>query len=593
MKKLLVPMALLLLFLAGCSGNGKQPLETVQTEQTEPAGIYVPGSAIETQTSAAVTLYEPAAADYYGMAAIGDHLLLISGEEQTCLSLYSGMACSMTQQVEISADLRDGVWQLTDTGFAYYDAFNRQAVFLDSQLSEFLRVDMPQEMQGLPAFSSDGSEVFYCAGQEIRGLDVERGISRLIKSHACASQTLKGVYFDGKLLECEMQTEDGKTVRLFISSENGQSKGQQTGIQTLYTYENRFCAQRLDGTVSQFLMGTDGVATAQLNTDDQTLVGGLPLGGALGYSEMPDGLQLRWYDLESGKKTVEVLLPETGVPTAVWADRWSGSVWLLVDQTILRWHIQTSAVLDETSYLGTVFTAESPDELGLDGVQERVDDINDHHGISIRIWKDAVQTSDGHTLEMEYQVVAFEKALDQIEPVLSLFPEKFLRKSVNNKLRICLVRSVAGEDEAIQFWNNGNAYIILPIGADLEQQLLLNLGYIVDVHALGNSPMLDDWESLNPEGVGYSATVEPEKTWLEGENRVFADAQSVVSVADDRARIFWYAVQADNGEMFQSPVMQAKLLLMCQAIRDAWRLERSEETFLWEQYLQESIAYVK
>jgi hypothetical protein len=37
--------------------------------------------------------------------------------------------------------------------------------------------------------------------------------------------------------------------------------------------------------------------------------------------------------------------------------------------------------------------------------------------------------------------------------------------------------------------------------------------------------------------------------------------------------------------------MQAKLKLLCLGIREAYGLEKSAETYLWEQYLTESLAY--
>ncbi len=114
--------------------------------------------------------------------------------------------------------------------------------------------------------------------------------------------------------------------------------------------------------------------------------------------------------------------------------------------------------------------------------------------------------------------------------------------------------------------------------------------YVLDVHVLGKSPLVDQWNSLNPEDFVYGAN-DYDGAWLEGETRVFADEGAMASVIDDRASIFYQAMQKDNAQMFQSETMQAKLLRLCQAIRDAWRLEQKPETYPWEQYLKESIAY--
>ena len=60
---------------------------------------------------------------------------------------------------------------------------------------------------------------------------------------------------------------------------------------------------------------------------------------------------------------------------------------------------------------------------------------------------------------------------------------------------------------------------------------------------------------------------------------------------EDRARIMEYAMTSGNAILFESRTMQAKLLTLCQGIRDAFGLKKSPETFLWEQYLATSLAY--
>ena len=62
---------------------------------------------------------------------------------------------------------------------------------------------------------------------------------------------------------------------------------------------------------------------------------------------------------------------------------------------------------------------------------------------------------------------------------------------------------------------------------------------------------------------------------------------------EDRARIMEFAMTEGNAACFQSKTMQAKLKLLCQGIREAFGLRKSPETFLWEQYLNESLAYTK
>ena len=62
---------------------------------------------------------------------------------------------------------------------------------------------------------------------------------------------------------------------------------------------------------------------------------------------------------------------------------------------------------------------------------------------------------------------------------------------------------------------------------------------------------------------------------------------------EDRARILEYAMTEGNEHYFQSKTMQSKLRQLCIGIREGFGLKKSPDTFLWEQYLQESLAYTK
>ena len=96
--------------------------------------------------------------------------------------------------------------------------------------------------------------------------------------------------------------------------------------------------------------------------------------------------------------------------------------------------------------------------------------------------------------------------------------------------------------------------------------------------------------SLNPKEFVYGT---PNKDYLSGDGRAFVDEQSMVSITDDRSHLFLYAITQGNEEVFQSEIMQAKLLMLCQGIRDAWRWEKKTDIYPWEQCLKESIAYQK
>ena len=48
-----------------------------------------------------------------------------------------------------------------------------------------------------------------------------------------------------------------------------------------------------------------------------------------------------------------------------------------------------------------------------------------------------------------------------------------------------------------------------------------------------------------------------------------------------------------NKYLFELDIMQEKLMLLCKGIREAYKLEKSVDTYPWEQYLAKSLAYGK
>ena len=587
MKRLLA-LVLVALILTGC-GSGdpslSEPKET--TEATDPisTGIYVPGSAIETQTNGAVYQYEPAGSKQQAVTFLGDSLLLITEDVRSELCLYDRSDWTLSRQVQIETNLAETSWITTDNGLLYYVPESRHVVILNSALLEIKRISLSEQIQGFPVFAPDGSEIFYCNDSEIRGLDTATGIDRLIRSHSCTSQKIQGTWLGGTVLCATLVLEDGTTEVIYLSTETGSTLTSASGISRLETYADTFYAEQQDGIVTRHLAGTTQGSTFCLELSGQPEPA-LEIGYIMATAYSDGVLSLDAHRITDGSLAASVSITVPAIPVDYCSDPQGNCLWILLDDGILlSWKPEASPVGSESSYTAPVYSVDNPDTAGLTQVQSRVDALNKAHGIAICIWQDAVKTTGNYTLEAEYQVAAITEVLDRIEPVLDQFPDNFLSKSTSSRIRICIVRSIDKQVQAVHFWDDSDAFIVLSCGADLENDLLQALGYIIDVHILGNSPMADNWGQLNPEGFEYGTT--------ESYPDAFTDPAAMVSVTDDRAHIFWYAITPDHAEMFTSEILQAKLLLLCQSIRDAWRLEKKAETFIWEQYLTEPIAYVK
>lgn len=601
MKKMLVITLAVTLLLSGCATTDDPEQTTTVptvTEETVP-GMYVPESALEKQTGGAVWQYALPESSYSRICAVGDALVLMGSGSESELTLLSGETCVPAGNVTMEADAEKTVLRSGSRGIAYYAEKTNEVVFLDTQLRQTDRISLPEDIQGTPVFSSDREEIFYCVGQEIRSIETQRGISRMIKSHTCVSQTLLGCYFDGRLLACRATYEDGTQKTLYISSEKGETLFTYDGITELYTYEDAFFALGKDGIVDQILFGTEDGTPQQLNVTGGKMLPALELNGAVQYSQQETGeTAFSFYDLSTGLKTAAVTVSGLDEVKTVLADRWSGCLWILASQkekgdTLLRWNPKASSVTDETVYTGPFYNALTPDEEGIAACKDRAETLNRTHGVKIRLWESAVKYPGDYVLEAEHQPQALNQCLDELTPVLEEFPKKFLKTVISNQLRVCIVRSVNGEQKCAWYWNGSSFYIILSVGSDIREGFITGVSYAVDSHILGNSSRYDYWKPLNPDGFNYADTSTHLDEYLEGDTRAFVDEVSMTSVTEDRSRVFYQAMQPNNEEMFQSKIMQEKLHLMCKAIRSAWSWKKKTEIFLWEQYLEEPIAYNK
>ena len=198
------------------------------------------------------------------------------------------------------------------------------------------------------------------------------------------------------------------------------------------------------------------------------------------------------------------------------------------------------------------------------------------------------------------------RELELLDKNLSRYPEGFLSTLADrfDGITICIVRSLTGTAEAgslesadgIQFLNGYRAYIALAAPYNTEYALYHELCHLIDTVVITESGAYDRWDELNPKGFAYdfdyiANQIRDGSAWLQDSNRSFIDTYSMSFPKEDRARIMEYAMTDGNAFYFRSTTMQAKLLLLCQGIREAFGLRKSPETFLWEQYLNMSLAY--
>jgi len=602
MKRLLI-ITLALLLLAGCgTQTPTEPLNTLTPTVPDATGLYEPGNVVEQQSGGAVRAYPLNNGDYVGMAAMGNKLLLIGYEGE--MTVLSGDDCEPVATLNVERNLlaMDPDLSASEMGVTYYLEKERQLVVLNPQLQESARLTLPEGTHGSPAVSLVSNRLYYCVGQEIWEMDMKTRITRMIRTQVCVDQQLTGLHFKDTVLSCRVTDEDHNSYTVYISTETGQTLSDDRGLFWLDTYEDSYVAQRLDGVILQRIVGKLEEEPKSLNVEMSGLLltSALIQGGVVTCYEDEVGQRLAFYNTETGKRTSMVTLQGVQSPAAVYAD--SRFVWILASEyqtrrTVLyRWDVAKSPMVDGAVYTGELITGQKPDAEGLAQCKSRVQSLSETYDVRMELWEEGSQTG-GYTMSAEYRTEALVPMLDGMEAVLKLFPEDFLRTTVTSGwIHVQLVRSVGTGAESVQYWHDGDCYVAITPEADPKFALLQGIACAIDTHVLGNSRDYDDWNDLNPKKFSYDNDyilnqMRTDLQYLEGEDMAFIDKLSMSFAHEDRSRIFAAAMLEGNKDIFKHEIMQAKLRLLCEGIREAYKLEKSVDTYPWEQYLEKSLAY--
>ncbi len=596
MKRIAI-LLLAVLMLAGC-GRKKQPepTESTETEQVLIPELYSPGSAVEQATAGALRTYPLTDTSVSGIYTLGANLL-IAGERQ--LMVITGERGQVIAKKEAEPDAKFSNIVVSSTGVAYYLSAKRQVVVLNPQLQEVNRVALPKDMKETPIISLVKSEIYYSNGKEVRALHMTTGITRLVRQQLVATQSIRGAYFDDTVLLCRLT--EGTTVSdVYISSETGQTLSSDNGVLDMYTCGDRYVLRQMDGTLRQIVFGSRGTQAQTLSAPSDSYFSVLNINGMVSSAKEGNVSTLSFYQLDTGKQTAQITLTAYQTPTSVCCD--GAYIWVLVSddittqKTVYRWETAKSPVADETVYADPHYTADNPDEAGLAECQTQLAAMEEKHRIWVAVWKNATKYAGTHTIITEHQPQVLTRMLTELEDAITQLPDRFLYETMNRKrMRIALVRSIDDGEDYAQFWKDGICYILISAKADVAKALYQGIAYAVDSYVLGNSRDYDTWNDLNPEGFAYaySYDVSGNSQHLSGDTQAFADSKSMSYPHEDRCSIFSNAAVKDNAAMFRSAAMQEKLKVVCMAIREAYHLEKSTKTYVWEQYLTESLAYVE
>ena len=600
MKRWLGVLAIALLF-CGCSNAAPQEkvdnatLPTIQAPSFVTPSLYDPENPIEGATGGAVKAYSLEDRTCTGIIQMGKRILLT--EENGMLLLRS----EKLTEVEIAKidglPMPDsGMLQIQEDGVAYYDAKTNKVVFLNNLLREVGVFSLPEGVVGGVYLAPDWKMVYYCTQAGVHILDLDTGIARVLKAQSAQWQGISGGFAGGEVLRCHILQEDGTEQTMLISAQNGTILAEGDYLNSMRGGDGYYL--QIEG---RHVFGFLKEQTQTLSIDGEGTLYPIPNSrGAVNLTQLEDGCLLDYYDLESGKHTAsEVLVGIKEVNDIFGA---GGMIWILCGDTLYRWEIEESGIEDAKIYVTPYYHHADPDEQGLSAVGQQLQQLEAEYGVEILYWNETEALAPwNYQFIPEFLTEPYAAHLDQLEQALEKLPAGFLQKAAqwttSGKLNIVLVRGIYGGVETekyasasgIQFHANGDAYIALTLGEDLDEWFYHEVGHLIDNRILSTTNAYSQWNSLNPWDFKYDNDYiknqdRTDRKYLEGEKRHFVDFYSMSFALEDRSRIFEYACMPGNEEIFESKPMQKKLKCICDGIREAFEL--TGESYIWEQYLK-------
>ncbi|MBQ9930197.1 MAG: hypothetical protein IJO72_05410 [Oscillospiraceae bacterium] len=600
MKRWLALLALTLL-LGGCSYSAPTdntddiPATLPQTPNQVAPSLYDEGDPIEAATDGAVKAYLPEDGCEY-IVPMGKNLVLF-GENSIVLLRGERLTQVASAQLFDLPKPDSGKLQIREDGIAYYDAGKEQIVFLNQFFREVGTFSLPKDIEGDVYLTPDWKMFYYCSEQGVHALNLDTGVSRLLKEQAADWQGVNGGLLNGMALRCSLKQADGTVQTMLLSGETGTVLAQGDYLESMLGGGE--CYYALSN--GAHIFGIRQEQTIRLQPDGKGKLYPLPDGKcAVVRVKTKTGCRLDYYDIVSGRRTASVKLDGIDGVSSIYA--YDGVVFFTAEGVLYRWETALSLTQEQKLYTAPYYHYTDPDEAGLASVGQLVNWLEETYDVRILYWKEAEGLAPwDYSFTAEHDAQLYEQYLPELEKTLRKFPTGFFEDisawSSSGRLNIVLVQGIYGGAETekytsasgIQYHAGGDAYIALTVGEDMDSWFLHELGHLLDTRILSTTDAYSGWNSLNPWDFKYDNDYEKNQDrtdtrYLEGDRRYFVDLYSMSFAVEDRSRIFEYACMPGNEAVFASQPMQKKLKTLCQGMRKAFDLEG--ESYIWEQYLK-------
>ena len=591
MTKRFFPL-LLVLFLWGCSARAPLP-------EVLPASTGHPSDAVSTEliprfSQENLTVYSPAGDPIRDLLPVENGFLMIRDD---LLTVYANSIPGANRTLDFPAE---PAVHNSGKSISYFDPDAGQLILLNSALEETSRIDAPAGLSGTPLLSDDCRKLYYCTGATLRVLDLENGISRLIKEFSHSSQALSGIFLRDTVLEVQITEQESSHI-LYLCPDTGKLLCQRDDVPDISCTGNRYAAMIPDcHSTVLYSEGTDTPKVLLPRYPDSTPV---ILSGELVLTYFHTGDKhtvLDLYDLSSGKHIASTTLdgiisPDMGCCTGssmiVRCEYTDGT------QALLEWNVSMPASEDNVQHFDYPHDPHDSDAASLSACHQYASQIQQRYGIPVLIHQEASAAALSAELstEPEYQTGILFQRLSRLDGWLDNLPAKFLETLQNQfpSLRICLVRKVEGvNSDGVSLRNGQDACIVLASGHGAEEALYRELFRLAETIVLNRSTAWDLWEEQNPSVFSYCASYGTDhrmtgQEWLQPGKESFLNTTSMHSAQEDRVQIMACAMIPGNGRKLQSPCLQEKLRRLCTGFREAFLLE---EPSPWEQHLIEPLS---
>lgn len=584
------------------------------TQPTHSSSAAVPEetqakAALPSETHDNLQVYALPNPDTYWVLPMGDNLVLFSGSEITTLTVLSMPELSVQGSCVLDYYLSPQEPSLTvgPDFLSFYDPISGQVSLLDSAAKITRLAPVPADMTGTPVLSSTQDVLYYCTSEAVKAWDLKSGIRRTIKELDAPYKSVSGLNWNDTIVSCSV-TENSRTEILLIDTVTGQQLAREPEDFTLICSDKSFYATFSAGLIPANVFGTSqDVMRSLLPEDESSHTVFLPKSeGAVSVcSAGENAYSLTYYDLKTGGQGASLSLNSSVIPAV--ADCGAGEILLLIRSpeagvsSLCRWSATAKQEGFTGNYVSAYRTAEDPDLEGLAQCRSLAQQLGQKYHVEILLHKDAVAVEPwDYTLIPEHRVDVLRRELKALETHLSAYPQQLLSATAADfdVFRICLVRELLGKTGAeslptaagIQFFQEKDSYLALAVGEYAQRTLYHEFYHAMQTHLMVGSAALDRWEDLNPNGFAYdydyAANAHRDSgIFLRQGQQAFIDTYSMSFPKEDQARVMEYAMLPGNEDLFACPILQKKLQTLCQAIREAYDLESSEDTFLWEQYI--------